>query len=70
MVVTQIFLNQLIRFYSNKATNLCHFAYAVLPHNTEIVLRPQITVTSRHLCTGSVFNLKHVNALQTVLTLQ
>jgi len=44
-----IFLNQLIQFYSSSATNLHHLTsqYAVLPHYIEIViLWPQITVAS------------------------
>jgi len=40
-----IFLNQLIQFYSNNATNLHQLAThstTVLPHKIEIVLQPQI----------------------------
>jgi len=40
-----IFLNQLIEFYSNNATNLHHLtthSTTVLPHKMAIVLRPQI----------------------------
>ena len=40
-----IFLNQLIQFYSNNATNLRHLtthSTTVLPHKMAIVLRPQI----------------------------
>jgi len=37
--ITDVFLNQLIQFYSNNAINLHHF-------NMEIVMWPQITVTS------------------------
>jgi len=45
------FLNQLIQCYSSNATNLHHLTqYAVLPHNIEIVLWPQITLTSLTLC--------------------
>jgi len=46
-----IFLNQLIPFYSNNATDLSPLnftQYAVLPHSMEIVLWPQIAVTSLH----------------------
>ena len=42
---TDIFLNQLIQFYSNNATNLHHlttYSTAALPHKMAIVLRPQI----------------------------
>ena len=52
-----IFLNQLIQFYSNNATNLHHLTsysrLAVLFHSIETALRPpQITVTSlNHMCT-------------------
>jgi len=45
-----IFLNQLIQFYSNNATNLYQltsYSTTVLPHKMEIVLRPQI-VTLLH----------------------
>jgi len=45
---TDIFLNHLIQFYSNNATNLHLTSHSLLPHNTEIVLWPQITVTSLH----------------------
>jgi len=43
-----IFLNHLIQFYSNNATNLRHnfTQYTVLPRNIKIVVWPQITVTS------------------------
>jgi len=40
-----IFLNQLIQFYSNNATNVRHLtmhSMTVLPHKMAIVLRPQI----------------------------
>jgi len=40
-----IFLNQLIQFYSNNVTNLHHLtthSTTVLPHKMVIVLRPQI----------------------------
>jgi len=46
-----IFLNELIHFYSNDATNRHHFhftQYAVLPNSIEIVMLSQITVTSLH----------------------
>jgi len=51
MIVTGIFLNQLIQFYSNNATNLRHVTSV---HSTpccpttEIALWPQIIVTSLH----------------------
>jgi len=44
-----IFLKQLIQFYSNKGTNLHHLTQnAELPHNIETVMQPQITVTPLH----------------------
>jgi len=50
---TDIFLNQLIQFYSNNATNLYHLtthSTTVLPHKMAIVLRPQIyDVTSPYV---------------------
>jgi len=48
-----IFLSQLIQFYSNKPTNLHHLttnSMMVLPHKMAIVLRPQICdVTSPYV---------------------
>ena len=42
---TDIFLSQLIQFYSNNATNLRPLTqYAVLPHNIEIVFWPQTSL--------------------------
>ena len=44
-------LNQLIQFYLNDATNLCHLtthSMMVLPHKMEIALQPQICETSLH----------------------
>jgi len=48
---TDIFLNQLIQFYSNNAfsSTLNCTQYAALPHSIEIVMWPQITVTSPHI---------------------
>ena len=52
VIIRTFFLNQLIRVYSNSATNLPlphnFVQYAVLPHSVEIVMWPQITVTSLH----------------------
>ena len=49
---TTIILNHLIQFHSNNAKNLHHLTSHstpyLLPHNIEIVLYPQITVTSLH----------------------
>jgi len=48
-----IFLKQLIQFYSSDATNLHHLtshSTTVLPHKMEIVFRPQIcNVTSPYV---------------------
>jgi len=47
-------------FYSNSATNLHYLtSHAVLPHNTETVMRPQITVTSLHPIYSLVHSLTH-----------
>jgi len=50
-----IFLNQLIQFYSNIATNLHHLtthSTMVLPHKMAIAFRPQICdVTSPYVYT-------------------
>jgi len=49
-------------FYSNSATNLHYLtSHAVLPHNTEIVMRPQITVTSLHPMYSLVHSLTHAS---------
>ena len=41
VIILTFFLNQLMQFLLNNATNLHHFTeYAVLPHNREIVMRP------------------------------
>ena len=42
----------------DKSLPLHYTQYAVLPHHTEIVMWPQITVTSIH----STYNLTHMNA--------
>jgi len=50
--IADIFLNQLINFYSNNATNLHHLTtrtqYEVLTYKMAIALRPQLYVTSLH----------------------
>jgi len=64
-VITDIFLNQLIQFYSNNATRLTVTHYAVLPHNIEIVIRPQITVTSLHHIVYLGLNCSNSRAIKT-----
>jgi len=52
---TDIFLSQLIQFYSNSATNLHQLtthSTTVLPHEMEIVLRPQISDVTSPYGTG------------------
>jgi len=54
VIILKFFLNQLIQFYSNNATNVCHLTSHSTPccptHNIEMVMWPQITVTHFTLC--------------------
>jgi len=56
----------MIPFYSNNATRFHHFTqYAGLPHNREIVLWPQIIVTSLHPMYGRFTWLCIINLTET-----
>jgi len=54
---TDIFLNKLVQFYSNNATNHHFTQYTVLPRNIQIVLWLQIyyDVTSSYLWYDTVY---------------